>query len=523
MVLQPIHDENGVKGMLSRGLRSQLIFNNVNLPEFAEQYRLDVSMYIRNGNDTTLFFNYKFPVDIGDFCENIIFSPNFEIIVCVVQPDPKISKRSIVAMLVGILMSVVISLLFKVFKDVSVAHNDLRIKSKLAADISHEILTPMNGIVGMSEILQSEDLSTACKGHIRRIVSLTNILIDIINSVIYVSNIEFNSIVFNREPIIIKDVVRKSIESVLYQEKYSKEGLNVTMTTLANTPVDTEGDPIIISKIVGNIVSNSLKFTDKGFIRITIGPIKKSIKNFLKRNSGIYIEVKDSGIGMTKEAQKKIFDTFTQVHTNRDSGGVGLGLPITKGLVKLIGGKLKCKSVLGFGTTICIDLISKSGSKEFSEFDHIYTFPETSSETVSEEFVHSPISHLGVKPKILVVDDNETNRLVLCHMLKTMGIETKSCVNGEEAINECKSEIFSAILMDIVMPTMDGISATKLIRSEQNKNNHTAIIFVSATFKPNFNKECSSVGGNDFLQKPVSRTVLCDTLLKYMDREIIRE
>ena len=543
LVLQPIRDVNGdINSFLARGLRSRLILNDDSVKNFVEKYDSRFSMYIRINDKNSLFFDYhdsSDPYDLNEMCHIVKLSDISDVNVCISDPHFETSTTFVVILVAGILSSITLALILKIFMDFYREEESLIKNSKIVSEVSHQILTPMNGIVGKTEMLQVSDISPACKSHVDDIMSFTNKLIDIIDDVVDISKLSFKSMRLEPRQMVIHDVFRNAVEDVVVGKSPIRTRVTLSMKTrvgVYSSPV--YGDKKFISKVIGHLVNNSLKFTDFGKIEIVLGPYTGTL--LCKNRCGVTVYVADTGVGMSNESIKRIFESFTQVHPNRITGGIGLGLPITRKLVHLMGGKLRCKSKIDAGTVFSFDILFKKHRgfvERFSDHETVDSFVEViptnspASENeefhverteVMKEFTEFPVLYLGQKPVVLVVDDNEVNRLVLCHMLSTMGIETLSSCDGLQAVETCKTKSFSMIFMDIVMPNMDGLDATKLIRSD-SLNIRTIIVFLSATVKPGIEKTCTEIGGNEFIRKPITRTLLENTIFKYMDRVVANE
>ena len=253
------------------------------------------------------------------------------------------------------------------------------------------------------------------------------------------------------------------------------------------------GDPVRLRQVMTNLVGNAIKFTEKGYIKISCS---------INPDSELSFEIEDTGIGIDKEKQEKLFTHFTQADssTTRRYGGTGLGLAISQQLVELMGGKITIDSTLNKGSIFRFSL----------------NLPESSaSDEVSPSLlVHSTFTN---KEKILLVEDNKVNQKVACGSLGKMGLNVEVANDGKEALEKLSGEKFALILMDCQMPIMDGYETTKAIRSgKYSVDPDITIIAMTANAMGGDRAHCLSVGMNDYISKPISRVKLYETLSKYL-------
>ena len=328
---------------------------------------------------------------------------------------------------------------------------------------------------------------------------------------------ESNKINLNLSSINIRKVIHDAVETSWHSTLSSYvledtlEGIDnnvkLTLSMLSSVPCfAVVADNSKIVQIVTNLVSNSIKFTKKGSIEVvsetsSIGDSKLLLK----------ITVSDTGIGISKQRMKTMYEPFSASKTSKP--GAGLGLSICKNLTEIMGGQLTCKSIVGKGTTFVFscnlsyteDVVSGT-TETFVFYEHLKK--QHHSKTFKIQ------SSSEIKPIALVVDDIGINRLVLSKMLENMGLYVKTCNDGEQSVDICKKMKFSVILMDVFMPVLDGIDATKIIRRMCPKNKNTPILFVSATVEESYIERCLAAGGNAFLKKPISMGTLFDEIQK---------
>lgn len=371
-------------------------------------------------------------------------------------------------------------------------------KDQFLANMSHEIRTPMNAILGMSQQLAKTGLDTKQQFYNETITKAAENLLIIINDILDFSKIEAGKLSLENIGFNIAEVIEKAIRVLNY--KAEEKGISVT-ASLHNQKLSPVlmGDPYRINQVLLNLINNAIKFTEKGGVTISCELTGETITT-----QKISIKVSDTGIGMDKDFVDRIFEKFTQedVSVTRRYGGTGLGLSISKELVALMGGHIRVESVKNSGTSISFELELKKGTQ--------------ADMAVAESVIIDP--GMLADKKILVVDDNEMNRLVATTILNNYGAIVLEAPNGQACIDYLHADKIDLILMDIQMPVMDGIEATKLIRKDISKT--LPIVALTANAIKGANEKYLSVGMNDYLSKPFAEFDLIKICAIWLGKKI---
>jgi|GEM_PF-3037789 len=360
-------------------------------------------------------------------------------------------------------------------------------KTEFLTNMSHELRTPLNGIQGMLQLTQGTPLNPEQADYIETALSSSKVLLNVINDILNIAQIEAGKLILHPQLFSLHEV----LETIFKFFKFStdKKNLKLSMEIEPGIPSYLIGDDVRIRQILFNLVGNSLKFTDEGSIDVNIKalPISRA-----PGTMDILCTVKDTGIGIPEEKIAYVFESFTQVdgtYTRRYQG-TGLGLGIVRSLVEYMNGSIVVDSEEGFGTTIYVTL-----QMSIPTHDHVPN--ESTMETTKP---------LDKSLSILIVEDDQVNQIAISRMLEKMG-HISTCVgDGQKAIDVLKKESFDCVFMDIQMPIMDGIEATKLIRTSMDmvKASAVPIIALTAHAMPEDKEKFLQVGMNDYLSKPVT-------------------
>lgn len=362
------------------------------------------------------------------------------------------------------------------------AEHYAQIKQDFLANMSHEIRTPMNAILGFTQLLLDKDINDDLKEYVQAIDNSSKNLLIIINDVLDVSKLESGKLQIENTEFDLLNL-QKSLLKML-ESMAEKKGLKLKSTYDKRIPEILLGDPLRISQIMINLLSNAIKFTNKGSVTFSIRLIHKGNGNCV-----ISFEVIDTGIGIEKEKLKFIFENFTQANSNttREFGGTGLGLSIAQNLVKLMGGEITVESEVSNGSVFHFNLSLPFTKKIASEKEK---------RVANSNANHSkPFENI----KVLLAEDNLLNQKLISAYLNKLDCVYEIAATGVEAVEKFKKGDYDIILMDVQMPEMDGLEATKTIRKLSEK---IPIIAITANAFQKEKDRCLNAGMNDYLSKP---------------------
>ncbi len=431
------------------------------------------------------------PIDIRDISSVIAgkeLSTNLEIngchfeVTCIPQRDEQFEPAGMIGIATDVTELKKSEIELK--NNLSNARETQQVKEQFLANMSHEIRTPIHGIMSLTNLLLKTQIDNDQLTYLNAIKKSADNLLVIINDILDLSKVEAQKMTFESTIFSAAEIVETSFE--LFKAKANEKNITITKTVDDCIPEYIKGDPTRLSQILNNLVNNAIKFTTTGGVQIGIRLVESN-----ERCSMISFSVKDTGIGIPQNKLSTIFDMFTQAGDDitRKFGGTGLGLSIAKKLVDLQGGIIKVDSILDKGTTFTFSM----------PFDHPDPAELEAHHAVSEE----PESRIDSDLKILVVEDNDINRLVINKIMKDWGVKPDNAVNGRDALEKIRNNTYDIILMDIEMPEMNGYQCIREIRLAlpQPKCNVPVMAMTAHANKKERDK-CIGLGMDDYISKP---------------------
>ncbi len=383
-----------------------------------------------------------------------------------------------------------------------IAQEAVKSKQQFLSNMSHEIRTPMNAIIGFTKVILKTDLSEKQREYLNAIKTSGDALIVLINDILDLAKVDAGKMSFEKIPFRLSSSISSMLH--LFELKIFEKNLQLITEYDKRIPEVLMGDSVRLHQIILNLVSNAVKFTDQGSIKVAVELISENDKNV-----SVQFMVKDTGIGIADSKKETIFDDFQQASsgTSRIYGGTGLGLAIVKKLVEAQDGHITLESEISKGSSFTFTLV----------------FEKTTSEPSFEEILELDEDNKNIK--VLIVEDILLNQLLMKTLLDDFGFERDIADNGLIAIEKLESKSYDIILMDLQMPEMNGFEATEYIRNTMNSK--IPIIALTADVTTTDLARCTEVGMNDYIAKPVNERILYSKIIglvkkrsKMKDQEI---
>ncbi|MEQ9499809.1 MAG: ATP-binding protein [Deltaproteobacteria bacterium] len=376
-----------------------------------------------------------------------------------------------------------------------VAEASNQAKSVFLATMSHEIRTPMNGVLASADLLRRGELHEEERALAEMVFTSGEALLSILNDILDFSKLEAGEVDLERAPFSLQDCVQSSVD--LLRARAQDKGVELKLEVAASAPKYVVGDGARLRQVLLNLIGNAVKFTERGHVRVSVAP----------QDGRIELAVEDTGVGIAAEQLERLFIPFSQANASvhRTYGGTGLGLAISQHLVRAMGGRIEVKSTPGRGSRFSFVLPLKTASVR----------PLSDTAAGPDDGALPQLDGI-----VLVVDDNPTNRKVAEKMLQHLGCRTKTVDCGEDAITTVQNETVSLVLMDRLMPGLDGPETTERIRALEGDAGQTPIIGLTASAFAEEVAMCEAAGMQEVVAKPVTLRALREAVVRRARRRV---
>ena len=369
-----------------------------------------------------------------------------------------------------------------------------RAKSRFLSNMSHELRTPLNGVLGYAQILQRDQtLSTTHRESLGAIESCGEHLLALINDVLDFSRIESGQLDLDLGPCDLPNLL--SSASDIVQPRADDKGLTLTILTAPDVPHAIQADQAKLRQVLVNLLGNAIKFTDRGSVTLEVSE---------DASDHLVFTVRDTGVGISEVEREAIFDPFRQAEAGKANEGTGLGLAISRRLIEAMGGTLTVASEVGQGSAFTMSI----------PFEEVPEPLVTETEMAPADYGPRKLA-AGQEVAVLVADDRQTNRDILVKLLAGAGFATDEARNGEEALAKLRAGRFQLVLMDVRMPIMNGLEATRIIRGDVDLRD-IIVIAVSASAFPNSRERVIEAGCDDFLSKPLRAAEVFEKIARHL-------
>jgi len=380
------------------------------------------------------------------------------------------------------------------------AERATRVKSEFLANMSHEIRTPMNAIVGLVELCLNGSIDARQRNYLERVQTASRALMALIDDILDLSKLEAGKMQLEPTPFVLDELLDQVLSTL--EELSKRKGLCLIRPVSDSGVRAVIGDPQRLRQVLTNLIGNAVKFTERGEIRVELAELARD-----ERQLRLQFSISDTGIGMTDEQQSRLFQAFSQGDNSitRNYGGTGLGLVISKQLIEQMGGSISVSSQHGIGSTFSfrvtlgvadVDDIRLSRERQHSGFDT------------------RQLQHIR-GARILLVEDNEVNRLVATELLEQVQLLVETAEHGQAALDKLQNNHYDCVLMDVQMPVLDGYQTTRRLRELRHCRSLPVIAMTANVFSDD-RARCTQAGMNDFIGKPILPQTLYATLLKWI-------